>query len=320
VSLTEAGFTEESSAMQTFYEVGATSCASTADNMSARVGSRSIDLRFPDPGNFSYRGQFVADEFGSYLICGYIHYLGDSDQAAPRATASASVSVPEPPPPSVSIRTPSSFTTRVGDATAITANFRVSVSARLRTFVEPGGFSCAATSLDELVRENSQLIGSHDVGRSSTLRQDSYTPAAPGRHQVCSYLEEAEPPYRTDTASSSFVVPRPPPPELRLSASRRVTAGRVLSISVTAQSPAAGRVTLYSDRRACARNAEAESARKASRLISGRAIARYGSADYTKRVRLRKPGRYRLCGYITQADVETTLARASRSVVVRVAR
>ena len=72
LTISETGSTSrEYAEMEVFYEFNGSSCAGTAGNEMARVNSRSLDWRFPTAGSFSYEGQFVPDEYGSYLLCGF---------------------------------------------------------------------------------------------------------------------------------------------------------------------------------------------------------------------------------------------------------
>jgi hypothetical protein len=323
VSLTEDGTTEQSSAMNTYFELGASSCAPTAGDESARVNSRSIDLRFPDPGSFSYVGQFVTDDPGTYLICGYVSYLGDPDQAPPRATASASVTVPLPPTVSVVVRPSNAQRVyEIGGHAAVdtTADPHVE-SATYFAIVEPGGVSCAPTPTEEMDRPNAVGIGaSHflDPNTPST-HTDLYLIKALGHHLVCGYLRENSEPHRTAVAATAFeVLAKPSRLSLTPDLARHevITAGRGFLVLVIAETGYPARLTIYSDtHRRCAPSAGVESSRRAARLQSSRRISE--RAIYDKLVKLKKPGTYRLCGYITQSTgAVRTLAKASRLVVV----
>jgi hypothetical protein len=80
-----------------FAEFRGSSCAALTSDEQARVASEGFDLRFPDPGPFSYEGQFTPTRPGKYLICGYIDYSANSDATPPNARASQVVTVPPPP-------------------------------------------------------------------------------------------------------------------------------------------------------------------------------------------------------------------------------
>ena len=100
VTLTTTGTIEDTGALWIYKEPNGTDCAGTQGNHSARVNTRSIDLRFPNAGSFTYQSQTTFDQATTYRICAYLYrLLDDEDQAAPRALYTTLVTVQPPPPP-----------------------------------------------------------------------------------------------------------------------------------------------------------------------------------------------------------------------------
>lgn len=100
VTLATSGSIEDTGALWIYKEPNGADCAGTQGNHSARVNTRSIDLRFPNTGTFNYQSQTTFDQATTYRICVYLYRLfDDEDQAPPRALYTTLVTVQPPPPP-----------------------------------------------------------------------------------------------------------------------------------------------------------------------------------------------------------------------------